>query len=283
MRIRWELLLLPPLLFSVGLLIASQFVFVRLSFFEDQGYGRVGDTLSWGNYIKLFSGGLYLNSLWQTIVISAQVVLASLLFGFPAAYILARMRSRWGGALLALIVISSFITIVVKVLGLLIIFGGEGPVNSLLRYLGIIDRPLRFIGSNAGVVLGLTQYTIGFFVVLMFGIIRTIPVSLEEAAEIHGASRWRVMWRVILPISLPGLLSGSLIVFNLSMGAFASAALLGGGRVLTLPVLIQQTLLVSTEYGMAAALSAVLTLVVLFINILSVVLVARARPQTGAR
>ena len=113
---------------------------------------------------------------------------------------------------------------------------------------------------------------------LLFGtqfvfLIQTIPRSLEEAARIHGASRWRTMWRVVIPLSLPGIVNGSLIVFNLSMGAFVSAALLGGGKVLTLPVVIERTIVLETEYAMGGALSAILLGTVLLINIVSVLLV----------
>lgn len=276
MRIRWELLLIPPLLVSLGLLVASQFVFIRQSFFEDLGMGELGQTLTLANYLIILSRSGYIETLLDTVLISLITVLICIAVGFPSAYILARMRSKWGTTLLALILCASFITIVVKVLGLVILFGNQGPINTFLLWMGLIDRPLRILGSVSGVVIGLVQYTIGFFIVMMFGIIRTIPRSLEEAAEIHGASRWRVMTRVIIPISMPGLVGASLIAFSLSMGAFASPALLGGGRVLTLPVVIQRTLLMESRYGIAAALSAVLLIAVLLVNLIAIVLAFRS-------
>ena len=112
----------------------------------------------------------------------------------------------------------------------------------------------------------------------LFSVIQTIPRSLEEAARIHGASRWRTMWRVVIPLSLPGIVNGSLIVFNLSMGAFVSAALLGGGKVLTLPpVVIERTIVLETTYAMGGTLSAILLGTVLLINAVSVLLVRRLR------
>jgi putative spermidine/putrescine transport system permease protein len=240
--------------------------------------GLVAGEPSLSNYVLALTDPFYLNSLRLTVITALLVVLVSLIVGYPSAYVLARMRSRWASALLALLVISSFVTIVVKVLGLVIIFGADGPLNTFLRSVGVIKEPIRLIGNVSSVVIGLSQYTIGFFVMLMFGVIRTIPRSLEEAAEIHGASRLRVMWRIVIPISLPGVIAGALIVFNLSMGAFTSAALLGGGRVLTLPVLIQRTLLVETKYGITAALAALLLVAVLMINMLSAFFVARLHP-----
>ena len=112
---------------------------------------------------------------------------------------------------------------------------------------------------------------------LMYSVARTIPVALDEAAAIHGASRLRIFARIILPLSLPGLIVGFLTVFNLCMGAFTSAALLGAGKVLTLPVLIQRTLLMDVKYGMAGALSALLLISVLIINLASVLALRRFR------
>ena len=259
------------------LLFGTQFVFLRAGFYEDLGLGLIGEKLRIDNYVTAFRDSFYLGALWLTIYLSAIVVACSLVLAYPAAYAIARMRSKWAMLLLAAIVVSSFVTVVIKVLGLIIIFGADGPINSLLNALGITNVPIRIVGTLAGVVIGLMHYVLGFLVLLLFSVIQTIPRSLEEAAQIHGASRWRTMWRVVIPLSLPGIVNGSLIVFNLSMGAFVSAVLLGAGRVLTLPVVIEQTIVLQTEYGMGSALSAVLLASVLIINVISVLLVRRMR------
>jgi len=277
MRTRWEWLLLPPALISLALLATTQIVFLRVSFFADRGLGQIGSDVTLANYVKVFTDPFYLNTLWLTVQVSAAVVTCSLLIGFPVAYILARLQSRLAPILIAAIVVTSFVTIVVKVLGLIIIFGADGPMNSLLRGLALIDRPLKLLGTIPGVVVGLLHYTLGFMVLVLLGVIQSIPQNLEDAAMIHGANRWRMYWRIVLPLSLPGLVGGALIVFNLSMGAFTSAALLGGGRVLTLPVLIQRTILLETKYAMAATVSAVLLVFVLLINLISVYLVSRLK------
>ena len=119
------------------------------------------------------------------------------------------------------------------------------------------------------------HYVMGFMVLMLFSVIQAIPRSLEEAALIHGATRWRVFSRIVIPLSLPGVVSGALIMFNLCMGAFVSAALLGGGKVLTFPVIIERTIILETRYAMAGTLSAVLLISVLLINLLSVFLIRR--------
>jgi ABC-type spermidine/putrescine transport system permease subunit I len=124
-------------------------------------------------------------------------------------------------------------------------------------------------------VVGLMQFTMGFSVLLLYSVVRTIPMSLEEAATVHGASRLRVFRRVIVPLSLPGVIVGALMMFNMCMGAFTSASLLGGGRVLTLPVLIQRSVILETKYGMGATLAAVLLVSVVLINLISIYVLRR--------
>ncbi len=277
MRARWEVLLMPSFVFCMVLLVGTQFLFLRAGFFEDVGLGLIGKELKLLNYIELIEDPFYWESLFLSIYLSAIVVAATLIFAYPVAHVIARMRSLWAMILLAAVVVSSFVTIVIKALGLIIIFGSDGPINSILLGLGIIEQPVKIVGNVFGVVVGLMHYVLGFMVLMLFSVIQAIPRSLEEAAQIHGASRWRVFSRVVIPLSLPGVVSGALIMFNLCMGAFVSAALLGGGRVLTLPVVIERTIVLETRYAMAGTLSAVLLISVLLINLLSVYLIRQLR------
>ena len=241
------------------------------------GLGNLSKAMGWGNYQTLFTDEFYLRSLWLTVKVSAIATVCTLLMSFPVAYVIARMRSRWAMIMLAGVVASSFVTIVIKVYGLIVIFSADGGFNKLMMAIGLLERPYTIIGNPAGVVVGLMQFTMGFAVLLLYSVVRTIPTSLEEAATVHGASRPRVFWRVILPLSLPGVIVGALMMFNMCMGAFTSAALLGGGRVFTLPVLIQRAVIVETKYGMGATLAAVLLVSVILINVISVFLVRRLR------
>lgn len=277
MNIRWDYLLIPSFVVSFVLLASSQLTFLRGSLAADLGLGMLSPTISAGNYEALFTDEFYLRSLWLTIRVSAIATLCTLLMSFPVAYVIARMRSRWAMVMLAGVVVSSFVTIVIKVYGLIVIFAADGGLNTLLMALGLLDKPYTIIGNVTGVVVGLMQFTMGFGVLLLYGVVRSIPTSLEEAATIHGASRVRVFWRVILPLSLPGVIVGSLMMFNMCMGAFTSAALLGGGRVFTLPVLIQRSVIIETKYGMGATIAAVLLVSVIVINLVSVFLVKRLR------
>lgn len=277
MKTRWGLILLPSFVIVGILIVTSQYVFLKGSFYKDLGLGRTGDVVDFVNYIRFFTDSFYLNTVWITVKTSALATLFTLLMGFPVAYLIARMRSRWSMLLLAGIVVATFVTIVIKVFGLIIIFSANGLVNKFLMGAGIVDTPYTIIGTQTGVVVGLMHFTLGFGVLLLYSVIQTIPRSYEDAAQIHGASRWRMHYRVLLPLSLPGLTVGALMIFNMSMGAFTSAALLGGGRIFTLPVLIQRTVMMEVKYSMAGTLAAVLLVTVLLINLLSIILIRRLR------
>ena len=275
MKANWVVVLAPPLLISMTLLLGTQFVFLRLGFFEDLGIGRVGDELQLVNYARAFTEPFFLNSLVRTFNLALTVVAITLIVSYPIAYIVARMPARWAIVFVSAIVVSSFVSIVIKVLGIIIIFGANGPLNRLLLWTGMMEEHISVIGTIPGVIIGLTHLGIAFMVMMLFSVIQAIPRSLEEAAEIHGAARWRVFWRIVIPLSMPGVVSASLLLFNIAMGAFVSALLLGGGKVMTLPIVIQRTILLYTEYGMAAALSGMLMIFVLGINIASVLIVTR--------
>lgn len=277
MKARWGLFLIPPFVVTFILMAGSQYVFIKGSFYRDLGLGRIGDTLELANYVKFFSDSFYLHTLWLTIEVSALATIFTLIMGYPVAYVIARMRSRFAMIMLATIVISTFITIVIKVFGLIIIFAADGWLNRFLVGSGILDQPFTIIGSETGVVVGLMHFSLGFGVLLLYSVVQTIPRSLEEAARVHGASRIKTFWRVVIPLSLPGITIGGLMIFNMCMGAFTSAALLGGGRVFTLPVLIQRTVIMETKYSMGGTIAAILVISVLLINLLSILILKRMR------
>jgi putative spermidine/putrescine transport system permease protein len=277
MENRWLAYLIPPFLITLILVTGSQYVFIQNSFYEDLGLGRTGSEFTLVNYFNFFTDPFYMRTFWVTIKVSALATIFTLFLGFPIAYVIARMKSRFAMLLLAGIVVSTFVTIVIKVFGLIIIFSANGILNTTLLQLGLIDRAYSIIGTQEGVVVGLMHFTIGFSVLLLYSVVVTVPPSLEYAAQIHGASRWRVYQRVIIPLCIPGFVVGGLMIFNMCMGAFTSAALLGGGRVLTLPVLIQRTVMMEVQYSTAASIAFILLISVILINLISLMAIRRFR------
>ncbi len=275
MKANWGLVLIPPLIVSMVLLVVPQAMFLRASFFEDLGLGRSGTDFTWMNYVLAFTDSFYYESLILNFNLSITVTFLTLFVCFPVAYKIARMTPRWAMIVLAAIVVASFLSVAIKILGMMIMFAANGFLNRFLLWTGIISDTIGIIGTIPGVIFGLTHLGISFMTLMLFSVIQTVPRSLEEAAEIHGAKRWRVYWRVVIPLSLPGIVSTSLLLFNIFMGAFVSALVLGGGKIFTLPVLIEQSLMLHSEYGMSAALSALLLVFVFVVNIVSVILVTR--------
>src|SRR5262249_54254756 len=160
-KVRWGLLLVGPAGVSLLLLVASQAVFLRGSFFPDVGLGRFGREMTLANYARVLGDSFYLSSLWLTIEISAVTALLFLVVGVPGAYVLARSPSRWALVLLAAVTLSSFVSVIIKTLGLIVLFSGTGPINRLLFGLRLIETPVTIFGSPVGVVVGLMHYTLG--------------------------------------------------------------------------------------------------------------------------
>jgi ABC-type spermidine/putrescine transport system permease subunit I len=170
MNIRWDYLLIPSFVVSFVLLASSQLTFLRGSLSTDLGLGILSPTIGTANYETLFTDEFYLRSLWLTIKVSAIATLCTLMMSFPVAYVIARMRSRWAMVMLAGVVVSSFVTIVIKVYGLIVIFSADGGLNTLLMSMGLLDKPYTIIGNVPGVVVGLMQFTMGFGVLLLYGV-----------------------------------------------------------------------------------------------------------------
>lgn len=264
---RWGLFLWPPLIVAMILLVGPQLGFVAMSLHRSLGFGQVSDFLTMENYARILSDGVFLDSIFITLILSAAATATNVILALPAAYLLVRMNDRASSVFILLLVASSFVTPVSKIFGVTLLLGQEGPINDVLLFIGIIDTPIRLIDNNAGVFIGFIQYTLALTVLLLVGAIQTVPRTLEQAAETLGSSWHSMARRIIWPLILPAVVSTCLITFNMNMGAFTSAALLGGGRVLTLPVLIHRTITVQVDYPSAAALSTTLMVLVFTINL----------------
>ena len=148
---------------------------MKQSFFIDLAFGQKSPAWSLVNYAKVLTDPYYLRTLWLTTYISLIVAAACIGIGFPIAKVLARLQSRWTTILLSAIVLTSFITMVIQIFGLIIIFRADGPVNSALLSLGMIDRPFALVGTAGGVVVGLIYASFGFAVMLMYGVVQDDP------------------------------------------------------------------------------------------------------------
>src|SRR3954469_25082319 len=211
------------------------------------------------HYARIGSDSYYLEVIWTTIRIGLWTTLAALVVGYPLAHWMARIKSRTGHALLLMAVLAPMLTgIVVRTFAWMTLLSDKGVVNQTLISLGLISHPLKLMYTETGIVVGLVHIYVPFMVLTLTGVIGRIDKRLEQAAENLGASPFRAFLEVTLPLSLPGILAGSLLVFALAISAYVTPVLLGGNNVLTLPMLIYQQVSASFNLGFAGALGVVL-------------------------
>jgi putative spermidine/putrescine transport system permease protein len=214
------------------------------------------------HYARFVGDDLYREALWVTLRIGAITTLSALLIGYPLAHLLARVRSRVGHALLLMAVIAPMLTgIVVRTFAWMTLLQDSGVINTTLSALGLIQRPLGLMYNEFGTIVALTHIYVPFMVLTLAGVIGRIDQRLEEAARSLGASRWQTFLEVTLPLSLPGILAGSLLVFALAISAYVTPSLMGGTDVLTLPMLIYQQVSASFNPNFAGALGVILLVV----------------------
>jgi putative spermidine/putrescine transport system permease protein len=228
------------------------------------------------------SAGIFHDALWATLRIGLVTTLVSLLIGYPLAHWMARMHSRLGHALALMAVIAPLLTgIVVRTFAWMTILQDKGAINTTLIGLGLISRPLPLMYNEFGTVVALVHIYVPFMVLTLVGVIGRIDERLEQAARSLGAGRLRAFCEVTLPLSLPGILAGSLLVFALSISAYVTPSLMGGTDVLTLPMLIAQQVGTSFNPNFAGALGVILLAVCLVIVIAYNRILARLSGEQG--
>jgi putative spermidine/putrescine transport system permease protein len=216
------------------------------------------------HYERMADDIYYYEVLWQTLRLGLLTTALSLLMGYPLAFLLARMRSPAGRTLLLMAVIAPMVMgLVVRTYAWLGMFSNRGVINGTLAALGLIEAPIAFLGSEFAVVIALCHIYVPFMILTLTGVIARIDPKLEEAARGLGASRIAAFLQVTLPLSAPGILAGSLLVFALAISAYVTPIVIGGYEIQTLPMLIFQQVSASFNLGFAAALGVVLLVVAL--------------------
>jgi putative spermidine/putrescine transport system permease protein len=264
-----RLLLVPPLLFLIFTLGGALFIFLRNSFYAFEGMGITGTELTLASYARL-ADSYYAEIMLRTITISLAVVVITALLGYPLALYL-RRASRTTRIVLLIVIACNAMSLVVRALGWIGILNDNGPLNQLLMLASVIERPVQFIGGDAGIIVGLVHGFVPLFVLTLFPVLEAIDPSLEMAAAGLGARPWAIWRKVTLPLSMPGVLAASLLTFAMCMGAYTTPALLAGGRATTFPMLIQQQISTLMNYPMGAVLALALLILVLLLTWASMV------------
>ncbi|MBI2203698.1 MAG: ABC transporter permease [Candidatus Rokubacteria bacterium] len=272
-RLAVALLLVPPLVVFVGLYLLPLANIFVLSFFGfDRNTGRLGG-VTLANYGKFLGDPFYLGILWRTLKLGVASTALALVLGYPVAYYLSRARGRRRAYLMLGILAPLLVSVVVRSFGWLVILGPNGLVNATLTSLRLVDEPLRLLYTETAIVLGLTHVFLSFMVLSIAAALDRIDPALLRAAQNLGASPRQAFVRVVLPLSLPGVAAGCLIVFTLATSAFITPALLGGPRVKVMSFLAYQQSLLLSDWPYGSAIAFVLlaitgTAVLLYLRLL---------------
>jgi putative spermidine/putrescine transport system permease protein len=235
-------------------LLAPMAILLRYSFNRFDPRRMMIETFSLDNYVKFFADPYYTGVLWTTLRVAALCTVACLIMGLPLAYVLARTQSRYKNVMIMLVVLPLFVGNAVRAAGWMTLFGTKGFLNVTLMQFGIITAPLQMMFTEGAVVAGIIAVNLPYMVLTLQSVIEGINRNVEEAAFSLGAGPATMFRRVLLPLSLPGILAGTILTFILGMNAYATPVLLGGPKFKMMgPLVYGQFQLNNWPFGASAA------------------------------
>jgi putative spermidine/putrescine transport system permease protein len=272
----------PATLFCVLQLVIPVAILFRYSLNRFDPANYMVEAVTGENYVKFFTDPYYLAILARTIRVSLVSTLVCLVMGFPLAYWLARMTSRWKNLMVILVVLPLFIGNAVRAAGWMTLFGSKGFVNVTLMTAGLIDAPLTLMYTEMAVVVGIITVNLPYMVLTLQSVIEGISRSIEEAALSLGASPFQAFRRVVWPLALPGTLAGTILTFILAMNAYATPVLLGGPKFQMMGPLVYDQFSQSNNWPFGAAVSFVLMAATLSLTFLANVGLRRRGPASAS-
>jgi ABC-type spermidine/putrescine transport system permease subunit I len=251
----------PLLLFMLVLFIYPMTRMLRLSLFSSR--------LTLEHYQHFYAVPIYSKIFLQTFLTALRVTILTLLIGYPVAYFLASIKEKSANILMIFIIIPFWVSILIRTFAWTVILQSNGVINQLLIKLGLVAQPLKLLHNTFAVHVGMIHIQLPFMILSLYGVMKGIDPTLTNAAMSLGASSPKAFYRVYLPLSLPGVAAGTLLVFIMSLGFYITPAVLGGTRDTTIPMVIENQVSTALNWGFASALAAillVLTLVVIIVE-----------------
>ena len=247
----------PALVLFTVLLLVPLLLTAVLSFnVYDPTLGVKSGEFTLDHYIHLFTDSYYYGIFWRTFWISALVALICVLIGTPEAYVLSRMRNPWRSILLLVVLAPLLVSVVVRAFGWSMLLGPEGLVNGLLGVFGL--GPVKILYTETAIVIALVHVMLPFMVIPVWTSLQKLDAGVENAALSLGATPLTTLRRIVLPQVMPGILSGSLIVFGLAASSFAIPGLLGGRRLKMVATVVYDEYLHELNWPLGAAVALVL-------------------------
>jgi ABC-type spermidine/putrescine transport system permease subunit I len=231
------------------------------------GFSVEAGNLHW--YADALGKELYLRVLWDTFEIAALVTIFCLLLGYPLGFLIATTTPFWATVGFVFVLLPLWTSVLVRTYAWMVLLGRNGVFNRMLIDAGVITTPLPLLHNFTGVLIGMVHVLLPYMVLLIYGAVRRLDPAIVHAAQGLGASTWRIFWRIYVPLTMNGIFAGCVIVFVLALGFFITPALLGGGRVIMIAVLIEQQVRETLNWPFAAALSAVLLTATLLVYALA--------------
>jgi putative spermidine/putrescine transport system permease protein len=250
--------LAPLLVLYFAFLVVPYALLLRMSLNRYSSMSIFIEDVTAANYKVVLTDPFYIELMLRTVALAGVVTLATLILGYPLALAIVRARGSRKSLLLGIALSPLIINLVVRTYGWMALLGDQGIINRWLLDLGLVSGPLPISANFFAVAVGLTHMTLPMMVLSLLGVMETIEPALLEAAESLGASAARIQTRIIMPLALPGVSAGSLLVFCFTTSAFVTPALLGGNRVSTVSTVIYEKFTYSLNWPVGAALVFVL-------------------------
>lgn len=249
----------PGLLLFAALLGAPLIMTLMLSFYQfDYATGGIQPGFSLANYIEVLSDSYFHKIFGRTFGVALLVTVICILIGAPEAYILNRMRNPWKSIFLLIVIGPLLISVIVRTLGWALLFGSQGGISMALQWLGLTDEPVSLMFTMTGMTIALIHVLVPFMVLSVWASLQRLDPQVEDAALTLGASQATVLRRIVLPQAMPGILSGSLIVFSLTASAFATPSIIGGRRLKVVATTAYDEYLSTLNWPLGAAIAVVL-------------------------
>lgn len=275
-RLPFAALPLPGVLLVTFGLILPLFLMARYSVAVYNPRDIVAEGLTLSNYARFFTDPFYRDVLLRTVWVAALTTLACLFLGIPAAYVISRIRSK---RLRSILILMSIVPLLmgnaVRVAGWMVLLADRGLVNETLISLNLIDQPLRIMYTLSAVLLSLVAVLLPFMIITLQSVFDGIDGAYEEAASTLGARPWTAFRRIFIPMAMPGIFSGGVLVFILSMNAYASPVLLGGPSFHMMAPTVYEQAIEVFNWPFAASLAFVLMIVTLVLTVMSSVMLQR--------
>ena len=243
------------------LIVAPLASFLAYSFFRMEN-GQIVADLSLGNYRRFFTDAIFIPILWKTCLLCLSVSALAVLTGFPVAFLLANLKGRRRYFVLLMVLVPLLMSYIIKIYAIRSILGGTGFLNRFLMWTGLVDAPLTlFVFNLNAVLLTLTILLIPFAILPIFLSLERIPRSLIEASSDLGASHLQTFARIILPLSMPGIVTAATFVFVLAIGDFLTPQMVGGQSGFTFGRIVYSQFGTAFNWPFGAALATILALV----------------------